>query len=646
MKRTPLLTLGLMGCMAATAQVPGWTIAPSLDSLKVVVDNTVIRADSAGTTTFYSMDGKTLYRTTDHVGDYHDSVATVTRGDVFVGLLDAKGDFTTLPPLKVAYNKPDYDDGLLTAAAEDGVGYYNKKGEKAVMDFWAMRSYPYSHGYAPYFIYSDLETLKNPHYGYYDRDGKAASFTIEKKGEKQPLHTKDIRFLSAIGDNGQAVAVIKGKIYMLDASTMEFTPVLYGPEDLPVKKRQLSLAGSDDLFAMELPDTVEFNAKYGKDGKAVLRFTGDLKPVSIDFGDNVVTFTAQADSAVSAPAFDYASQYITFTEGGKFGLATTDSTKVLPAQFDAVGLLYGNRAFVKTAGKWGVIAVNPGENYKVKINGGKSVDFRHSQCPTTLEIDFPAGVSAKAYSLVASDSIKGLALDAKTMEATDSSLVYNCVLDMPSGLADSVATYSLSPLCMTCDGIALYGSPISYQADYVDHFKVELQDSAVMKGADAMFTLAVNPDLLEGENSQPYSVHIISDVVPVMYGKMADNLYKFMIASLPEGVTSFKVMVREDGCPDSAYPINVTYVKADSVNNISESLTVAPAIPEPKVAAAPAEPQIEFMQSITSTGEQTAASATKPEGPVMQQSITSKETSTPASATASANAADQIAQAK
>lgn len=651
MKSPLLLSFGLMGCMAATAQTPHWILTPQLDSLSVIADNAVIRADSAGVTTLYSMDGTRLFATTDRLQPYSsDSVATVIAkgNDSIVGFVDRTGHFTALNGLKVAYGNPNFEDGYLTAVTDEGIRYFKTNGEKAEMDFWVIRSYPYSHGYAPYFMYNDMERLKDPHYGYYDSEGKATAFNIVSKGETKPQRTRDLRFLSALGDNGKAVAVIKGKLYMLDGETMTFEPILHGDTILAEKKRMLSLKGGTDRFSMELPkDTVELRAHYGQDSEAVVKFDGALRPISIDFGDELLTFSDTAADAVtpSTPA-TYSTSLMTFTKGGKTGLSmAADSSVVLPAQFDAVGLLYGQRAFVQTGSKWGILEVMPGQPYTVKVNDGKCVAFRHSECPTTIEIDFPAGVSAKEYTVTMPDSSCTYKIDPASLVATDSSLVYNCTLAMPAGLADSVAPVTLAPLSLTCSGLELAPCPICLTASYEDHFNVELHDSATMRGADAVFELSIAPQLPEGETGSPYSVSIISEKVPVLYGKMADNLYKCMINSLPEGVTSFKVMVTEEGCPASEYPLEVTYVKADSINNVEGQLTVARPAPVVVPVAAPAEPEIEFMQSTTSSGQITAE-AIKPAEPVMAVSTTSagEETAavTASSDASSTSAAEQL----
>ena len=644
MKRSFLLSLGLMGCMAAMAQTPRWVVAPQLDSLSVIVDNSVIRADSAGVTTLYSMNGTRLFSTSDDLHPYTpDSVATITaKGtDSIVGFVDRSGRFTPLQGLKVAYGNPNFENGYLTAISEEGVGYYKTDGEKAQMDFWAMRSFPYSQGYAPYFMYNDLERLKDPHYGYYDRDGKAAAFNIVSKGETKHQRTRDLRFLSALGENGKAVAIIKGKLYMLDGSTMTFEPILHGDTILAEKKRMLSLKGGTDRYTMEFPKNgFEIHARYGQDSEAVVKIDGALRPVSIDFGDELMTFASEAPDSVapSAPT-SYATSLVAFTDGGKTGLCmAADSSVVLPAQFDAVDLLYGQRAFVRSGSKWGILEIAPGQPYSVKVNDGKCVAFRHSVCPTTLEIDFPAGTTAAEYTVALPDSTSGYKIDPSSLVTTDSSMVYNCILAMPAGLSDSITPLSLAPSSVTCNGLQLAPCPLCLNASYEDHFNVELHDSATMKGADAVFELSIDPQLAEGETTGAYSVSIVSEKVPVLYGKMADNLYKCMINALPEGVTSFKVMVTEEGCPASAYPLEVTYVKADSANNVAEQLTVTRPTPVVAPAAAASEPEIQFMQSTTSSGQITAE-AIKPAEPVMAVSTTSTGQETAAATSAAKESA-------
>lgn len=57
--------------------------------------------------------------------------------------------------------------------------------------------------------------------------------------------------------------------------------------------------------------------------------------------------------------------------------------------------MYGNKAFVKRNGLWGVIEIIPALNYSLKINKGEDVAFRHQKFETQIRLDLPTIISAK-----------------------------------------------------------------------------------------------------------------------------------------------------------------------------------------------------------------------------------------------------------
>lgn len=580
-----IATLALLTTGSIHAQMPKWVIAPAYDNISIKVDNSLIQTDSLGTAAIWTLDGRCLQKTPHRIGQFKDGTAVVTSkgSGLLVGAINMDGRFSEFPDVRIAYDHPYFESGYIVCSDTLGNTYYNIDGEKANLPK-SIRSYPFFGGYASFFTYDNMEKKKDPYYGYYRADGKTMKYRYLEKNEIKELEPKSISFLSSIGDNNKGVAVIKNRLYLYNPDSELFEPFLYG-DDPSDKKRHLSLAGDMEKYFLELPDeNIEITAKYGKNQKAILQFDKTLRPVRFIFEDS-----EQAFNTPVMPKYNYTSDITAYAEGGKKGIESAGK-KILPPQFDDTGLIYGNRAFVKHNGKWGVVEIIPDLDYTLKLNKDQDIAFRHQTFDTQVRLDLPAEISAKDARIDIPES-SGLIIDKTSRETKDTEsgnfVVYDCSLRIPDNLPDTVTNLSYSPVKVTYDGLSLYERPINIKGWHVKYYNVDpIESETSISNGVATFTININAQKNNGENDYPFELRIDADSVDAQYEKISETRYKCLVSNLQEGDNSLNIIITEKGCPPSIFPFEISYTKPTPKKKTEEKVVVrkkTPQTPKPQL---------------------------------------------------------------
>lgn len=573
MKQIIAILLGIFVGCSAFAQLPKWVITPDNDSLSVKVDGTLLQTDSLGTTALWTPDGKCLYRTTNYVQPFNEGVAVITKKGTneLVGVVNLLGEFTRMPNVQVAYDHPYFEDGHLICSDSNGYTYFKKDGSKVKLTP-SLRSYPFNGGYAPYFTYEQLEKRKDPYYGYYRADGENMKYRMLDKGEEKEFEPKEISFLSGIGENDKGVAVIKDKLYLFNTQTGLFEPFLYGDEESE-KKRHLTLIGDYEKYFLNLPaDSIQVVAKYGNKQIAVLLFDKELRPLSFTFDNEKQEFVKPAKEK-----YKYSSDIKSYGEGGIYGISNAEKL-ILPQQFEEVGLLYDNKAFVKSKGKWGVIEIIPGVDYSLKLNKGEDVAFRHHTFETQIRLDLPSQISAKDARIDIPAS-SGCVIDKTSRETKDTEsgnfVVYNCSLKIPENLPDTSTNITYSPVSISYDGISLFERPIDIKAWHRKYHNVDpIESETSITNGVASFTININVEKNGGESDYPFDLRIEADSVAVEYEKISETRYKCLVSNLQEGDNDLNIIVTEKGCPPSVFPFEINYTKPVPKKKTKEAVVV------------------------------------------------------------------------
>lgn len=581
MKRLLMLIIGISFCYISDAQLAKWVLTPAYDSIYVKVDNRILETDSLGISSLWTMDGKLLFKTEHRISAFKNGVATVVAKDkdIIKGFVDLSGLYTSLPDIGIAYGNPCFNDGFLLSKNGNEYVYYKLDGTKAKMK-QAIKSYPFHQGFAPYFSFAQFDRKKDPFYGYHTADGKPVYLRIFSNGTYKEFIKEDLVFLSGIGPDGKGVAVIKDKLYWFNSIDKIFEPMI-GKGDESEKKRHLSLSYDYTPFFQNLPyDKIEIRATYGKKKGAVLQFNRELVPVQFIFDDEIIQFK----DSIPVPV-KYHTDLSTYGNGKMFGLSI-GTENVLPEQFEKVGLLYEKKACVKKNGKWGIIEILPDLSARISINKGKDIAFRHHQFETQMRLDLPAVISAKEARLDIPEST-GCTIDKTSRETKDTEsgnyVLYNCTLDIPSSLPDTITKITYYPISLTYDDILTFDSAVQVRAWHLKYYNVDPIDSeTTVENGIASFTININAQRNVGEGDYPFDVKIEADSISVNYEKISETRYKCTVYNLKEGNNNLDIYVTEQGCPSSIFPFEITYTKPVPQKKEKEKVVIRKVSPESK----------------------------------------------------------------
>ncbi|MDE5870675.1 MAG: WG repeat-containing protein [Muribaculaceae bacterium] len=507
------------------------------------------------------MEGEQLYSTTDRITKFYDGLATVLKKETseITGIIDTDGKYKSLPHLTVAYNHPHFDNGFLIAKRKGKFTMFSKDAKEQDLPELAT-IYPFTNGYAVYMAYENPEKLKKPYYNYLKPDGLPLErFMLKEKDKEKPIEPKKIRFLSAVDKDGKSIAVIKDKLYQFNASDESLTPILMGDES--EKKRHLTVLSNNDQDFIGVPnENLRFQARYGKDQQEEYEFDNRLRLISKEKSKT------NKPSSPATPSSNIESNIDIYQENGVYGLILNGKDSI-PCQFEQVGLTYGNNAFVKSKGKWGVLELVSDINVDLNLNNGEVITFRHQNFPTQLHIDVPCSIQSKGIRIDATE-IEGCSIDLSSKENRDTKngnyIVYNCTLAVPQNLTDSVSTINFGPVELIHENVRLHAMPIHAKGQYVKPYSIDIvkNDLTVDKNDMTEFDINVNISKEEGEEEDyPYVVDLKSESLQTKCEKISENNYRCYIEYADEGSHDLDVILTETNCPPCVFPLELTCSK-------------------------------------------------------------------------------------
>lgn len=571
MKRTTLLSGAILACLCAQAQIARWAIPPEYDAIYVNAGSKMLATDSAGVKTLWSMDGKALYRTDELITPFSDSIATVVtrHGGLIIGKIDTDGRFTPLPDLRSAYGSYSFNDGYLLYRDDSGYGYCTPDGEEAPIAK-ATVAYPFHGGFATFWNYSKPDRRKGQYFGYVRANGKPMHYYTSNGTSTNAINQNDIRFLSSIGSDGKGYAVVKKKLYIFDTSTSFFAPMTHA--DVSGDEKHLCLDGNHDAEFANLPaDSTVIHAKYGDKELATLYFDSELRPVRFEFSEGETqTFDEEPESATPVK---YDTHLARTGKTGAYGISL-DSVEVVAPQLQDVGLLYGNHAFARKDGKWGLLELVPDKTVSIKFNDGKDLAFTHRTACAEMRVTLPKGLKESKLDISADES-GALTIDResrKLHKSEDGSyLCYTCTATMPDSVCDSLITLRLPPVAVLYDGIALQAVAIEAKGTYKPNYTVEPFGDAPRVANDtatAIFSI-VTPREATDDTYYRYSVECVADSLPVSTDRITDNIYRLNVANLKAGENTVTLRVTEKGCPAVEFPYVISYASTDGLEAVN-----------------------------------------------------------------------------
>lgn len=535
-----------------------WTIQPKYDQI-YVKDKDILQGENNGDNILWTMDGKMLFATPKVINPFSNGVATIQNRNsaLLDGFVNSRGEYTELHNVEATYGYPYFEDGYLVVKQGGKYALYNKEGKSIELPSLETL-YPYSNEFATYYAYQNPEKKKNPFFSLLLSDGNAIKNFVIKDKEKDKtkvIEPKDISFMSSVDVNtGKALAVVKNKLYWFD--TFENCLIPIQMEDNNHKNRQLELESNKSLATLEFPcDSLTIVAKCGKDQTIEFRFDKQLrllpKYVSVSSSNNAV-------KQYQAPS--YPTDITVTKDGNEYGLEFKDQYS-LPAQFEKVGLAYGNKALVKIDGNWGVIEIIPDCDYTMQINGDKELLFSHNKAKSTIQIVLPAIYSPDKVKVEAPGS-NSLRLDNSSRAEQGNTISYTCILDIPSALPDTIRDISFGPISLRVDGVRQADRMVKAKGKFDNPYSIFFADpNAEVASGKAVFDIMIRDNMEAGLLAAPFEVSIESESLPAMVEKVSDNLYRCTVDNLVSGVNDLTVKVTEKDCPACSFPIKISYTK-------------------------------------------------------------------------------------
>lgn len=589
MKRTILLLVSALATIVTSAQLPKWVIPPVNDTIFVKLDKKILQSETNGVSSLWKMEGGMVFSTEYVISPFSNGVATFLekQSGIIRGFVDESGKIVKLNGVETLYRYPFFEDGFLLALNNGNYTYYNKNGNPEPFEKCA-KAYPFHHGFSVYMTYDNFEKRKDPYYQYNTIDGKIDNYIInDNNGNKKVVDNKSIQFLSSIGSENKGIAIIKNKLYWFIPESNEFYPLLWGEGD-DNKKRHLNLDLGDKDYLFNLPtDTVVIPAKYGDDNKVVLKFNNRLLPIVFLSNDGKeIRFEKEKIREIS-----YISD-VTKIGNMPYGLSY-QSKEIIPCQFEEIGLMYENKASVKRNGKWGLVEIIPDLNYSLKINKGEDIAFRHQKFETQIRLDLPANISAKE-ARIDIDEVTGCIIDKTSRVTKDTEsgnfVTYNCILNIPESLPDTITTITYNPIRISYDDISLKDIPVSVKAWHLKYYNVDpIESETSITNGIASFTINVNAQRNVDESDYPFDIKIDAPSIAVELEKISETRYKCMVSNLKEGENTLNILVEEKGCPPSVFPFEIFYTKPVPKKKKKEEVIVRKKSKEIKKNSTPLE---------------------------------------------------------
>lgn len=560
MNRKIILTLAVAAMtITAKGQVAKWLIPPSYDNIHMANGENLIITDSLNQKTIWSPSGKRLATTEDQVFSFVEGYAVTTKrgSGTITGFYDRNGKFKRLSGCSVSYSLPYFSNNHLLVQEGYYYRFVNSQGE--LLSGQYAKAYPFANGYASCNTFANLQKKKDPYNLLITKEHEQVTFSYDGK----QFDNDDIEFISSVNDENIGIIVAKHKLYFFNGKNKTLSPVFARKDESNIKN-QAKLEDELALCMSNESDSVSvLRAKCGKNDRIQIRFNSLLIPISISSADGEYTYSKKTISPKK-----YESPLRLNKEGNKCGISW-DSDEILPPQLDELITCFDDKAFVRLSGKCGMLQVLKDEVFKISINKGNPIDFRHQKYETTIRLDLPKMISAYKTRIEV-DPKSGCDVDMPSGEKKDTEfgnfIQYNCVLNIPKSLPDEMyddarneITY---PTQIVYDGLKSPIIPFKVKAWHYKYFNVDVNDAetSIHQGT-LSFTFNINAERNPGEAVYPTSVNIQTDSLQCELEKISETRYKCKVLALAEGNNNIIVQILEQGCPPASFPFEVTYTK-------------------------------------------------------------------------------------
>lgn len=555
MKKSIFLFVGLLTAMAVKAQMATWMIRPAYDRIDIGVGADVFIAYAGDNKTIWSFDGRQLGTTADQLFRYSDQRAVTVKpnSSVLTGAFDLNGKFIPINGYNLSRAYPRYSCGYLLVQ-NDRYFYFVDTNGRVFDQQPYVEAYPFQNGYAACNTFENMQKRKNPYWLLLNNKLKPVVLTYNGRA----VDATDVSFASSVNDENKGIVVVKDRVYYFDGKTTTLQPLFASEEETNLKLQARIGDNIGQSLFQDTDSTSVLVAHCGKAGQISIRFNSIMVPTAIVSGEHVRTFNknVEKERTVTSP-LKYRQ------ENGKYGLYW-EGEEMLPPQFEFLLYCIDNKAVVRVGGKYGMLAVAKDEKFRLTMNKGNNIAFRHQKVETTVRVDMPAKISAEKANIVIHPDA-GCIIDNTSREMKNTSfgnyVQYNCSLTIPAKLTDEVSDITY-PFHVVYDGLMSPAIPLTVKGWYYRYLTVNINEaeSSITQG-NLAFTFSIGADMLPGESPYPVTADLVSDSLRYDIEKLSETRYKCKVYNLPEGQNNVVVRIQEQGCPPTFYPFEVTYTK-------------------------------------------------------------------------------------
>lgn len=564
MKRNVILTLGLYFSCAIMGQTGQWLITPEYDNIRMATGADLLIADSVGSHILWTFDGKRIGETPDEVRSFTEGYAvTIGSNSASVtGFYNETGKFTKLDGCMIANANPHFSDGFLLVRKDGWLRFVDTNGTMKSGMYESAE--PFRNGYARCMTYRDTAKKRDKYILLLSSDYQQVPFVVDGK----TYDDGDVNFISSVNDESIGVVVLKERVFLFNGKDRSLTPVFarrFGAND--DKRRNQARFNKEGLLYQETDSTFLIVANCGKTGNVEIRFDDSNTPISIKYEDEEYEFKHK-----QIEREEISSPLKMTSKNGLFGIYW-DDTEIFPPQFDEFKTCFDDKAVVKLhEGKYGLLKVMKNDHFKISINKGEPIPFRHKNFETIMRVDLPSHLSpSKVYMELKPEC--GCELDLTSREAHQteggSYVQYNCALTIPSSLPDELYRDERNllayPLQVRYDDLLSPVINTEVMAWYIKYMDVEIVEKSVENG-NLIFTFEIKIDRNDDKDYPIEKRVVAAPLEAEMLMSMTATKYKWEVYGLQEGTNEIVIELEEDGCPPIRIPFEVSYTKEEKKN--------------------------------------------------------------------------------
>ncbi len=574
MKYDRLVSAFILGCLiapSASAQIAKWAVLPQYEDIKLL-ESGLYQIKQQGKVGLIDGSGKSVLPVEyDSIMPFSEGHAPVIKDGKFVAIIDGngkikdvtKGEYSIVPGIG------GFSSGFMPVQKGDDYFYLSTDGERLVGPF--IDAYPFFEGKA---ISRSLSTDDS---GALEFDVINSSFDIVPISGVDP---KDVVFMSSF-NNGSAICVAKKKVYTIDGSSMTAVPLALNPAD--VKKTTVETLRKE---AIPVPDGESGYVLGTKNG--LFRFDRAMRLKRTELtGKEPEDFNVPSDKDV-----EYKTNLAVLEDNGTYGLVYKGQV-ILPPQFDEVTMLCGNRAVVSRDGEYGVIIVDPDNQFVFKLNNDEPIGFNHQFYNGKLTMLMPTYINCENARIIDRTNTCDIQIDTRKENKSieGNSLSYDCRMVIPADASDALQTYEYK-FALKYDGLLSADFPVRVPAWYIRDYDVKVVGTGLVPNTTdrILVDMDINKEWSNADDNGMYyrMVEVIgSDNLLLPVEKKTESRYSFQLGSIVGDNVSFIVRVTEAGCPSIQYPFELIVDRA----NIGRIEVLKTDAPDPILQSVPMQQQ-------------------------------------------------------